>query len=247
VTVWPRLVANGPRVSVILPTFNERASLGRLYGLLAEALRGVSSEVVVVDDASPDGTASLARSLQDPIPTRVIERRGKKGLASAVEDGFAAAHGDILVVMDADGSHPPAAVPVLIHAVEGGGAEFALGSRWVPGGSAPGLSRGRRLISAGATFLARPLVSVKDPMSGFFAFRRQILSRGRLAPIGYKIGLEVLVKCRPRPVAELPIVFQPRFAGESKLGGAEVGKYALHILRLYGWRLFGSHRASSTR
>lgn len=240
-------MAKGPLVSVILPTFNERASLELLYPSLAAAVRTHSTEFVVVDDASPDGTAELARSLQSPVPTRVVERPAKLGLASAVEAGIAAAHGEILVVMDADGSHPTGSVPALIRAVQDGGAEFALGSRWVPGGSAPGLSRGRRTISAGAAVLARPLVSVHDPMSGFFAFRRTILSRGRLAPIGYKIGLEILVKCRPRPVVELPIVFCPRIAGESKLGSGEIGGYLLHLLRLYGWRLFGSRRASSTR
>lgn len=241
------VVANGPLISVILPTFNERASLEQLYPALAESMRALTAELVVVDDGSPDGTASLARSLQTPVPTQVVERPAKLGLASAVEAGIAAAHGDVLVVMDADGSHPTAAVPALVRAVQDGGAEFALGSRWVPGGSAPGLTRGRRMISAAAALLARPLVSVHDPMSGFFAFRRSILSRGTLAPIGYKIGLEILVKCRPRPVVEVPIVFRPRTAGRSKLGSGEVGQYALHVLRLYGWRLFGSRRASSTR
>jgi dolichol-phosphate mannosyltransferase len=240
-------VATGAMVSVILPTFNERASLERLYPALAEAVKTRPAEFVVVDDGSPDGTAELARSLQSPVPTRVVERPKKQGLASAVEAGIAAAKGDVLVVMDADGSHPSTAVPMLVAAVEAGGAEFALGSRWVPGGSAPGLTRGRRLISAGASLLARPLVSVHDPMSGFFAFRRTILSRGHLAPIGYKIGLEILVKCHPKPVVEVPIVFRPRTAGESKLGSGEVGRYVLHVLRLYGWTLFGSRRASSTR
>jgi dolichol-phosphate mannosyltransferase len=240
-------VPNGPQVSVILPTYNERDSLERLYPALADAVREFPTELVVVDDGSPDGTAAYARSLQDPLPTRVVERPGQRGLASAVQAGFAAATGGVLVVMDADGSHPASTVPVLVRAVDGGGAEFALGSRWVRGGSAPGLGRGRRVISAGAALLARPLVGVHDPMSGFFAFRRAILARGRLTPIGYKIGLEILVKCRPEPVVEVPIVFRPRVAGRSKLGSGEVGKYVLHLVRLYGWRLFGSRRASSTR
>ncbi len=238
----------GPQVSVILPTYNERASLETLYPALAEAVRALSAELVVVDDGSPDGTAAFARSRQTPLPTRVVERPGKMGLASAVLAGFAAARGDLLVVMDADGSHPASSVPALVHAVDAGGAEFALGSRWVPGGSAPGLTFGRRLISAGAAILARPLVStVHDPMSGFFALRRTVLARAQLAPIGYKIGLEILVKCRPRPIVEVPIVFRPRVAGESKLGRSEVVQYARHVVRLYGWRVFGSRRASSTR
>jgi dolichol-phosphate mannosyltransferase len=239
---------SGPvEVSVILPTFNERRSLEKLYPPLAHALAGFGSELVVVDDGSPDGTAAYARSLQEPVPTTVLERPRKLGLSSAVLLGFAHAAGSTIVVMDADGSHPPEDVSNLIRAVRSGGAEFALGSRWIPGGSAPGLSLGRRLLSAGAALLARPLISVHDPMSGYFAFRQAILSRGTLAPLGYKIGLEILVKCRPDPIVEIPIVFRPRIAGESKLGTGEIGEYARHVGRLYGWRLGGSRRASRTR
>ncbi|EQD49560.1 dolichyl-phosphate beta-D-mannosyltransferase precursor, partial [mine drainage metagenome] len=104
-----------------------------------------------------------------------------------------------------------------------------------------------RLLSTGAALLARPLVSVRDPMSGFFALRRSILDRRPLAPIGYKIGLEILVKCRPAPIVEIPIEFRPRLAGESKLARGEIGRYLRHVGRLYGWRLGGPQRASSTR
>ncbi len=241
------LVTSPLLVSVILPTYQERTSLEHLYPELARSLDGKSAELVVVDDGSPDGTAAYARTLQSPLPTMVVERGQKLGLASAVIAGFERSTGETIVVMDADGSHPPAAVPTLVQAVTTGGAEFALGSRWVRGGSAPGLTRGRRLLSSGAAILARPLVSVKDPMSGFFAVRRSVLSRGTLAPVGYKIGLEVLVKCRPDPVVELPIVFRPRTAGESKLGSGEIAQYVRHVARLYAWCLFGSRRASSTR
>ncbi|HLM91283.1 MAG TPA: polyprenol monophosphomannose synthase [Thermoplasmata archaeon] len=234
-------------VSVILPTYQERGSLEHLYPALSRALAGFSAELVVVDDGSPDGTAEFARSLQSPVSTVVVERGRKLGLASAAIVGFERSAGETIVVMDADGSHPPEAVPTLVRTVTDGEAEFALGSRWVPGGSAPGLTRGRRLLSAGAAVLARPLVAVRDPMSGFFAFRRSILERGTLAPLGYKIGLEVLVKCRPAPVVEVPIVFRPRTVGESKLGRGEIAHYLRHVSRLYSWRLFGSRRASSTR
>jgi dolichol-phosphate mannosyltransferase len=240
-------VATAPLLSVIVPTYNEREALAQLYPALSSALRGHPAELVVVDDGSPDGTAAYARTLEDSLPTRVLERAGKLGLASAVEAGFAAAKGDVMVVMDADGSHPPEAVPTLEGSVRRGGAEFALGSRWVTGGSAPGLGRGRRLLSAGAAVLARPLVSVRDPMSGFFAVRREVLGRAPLEPIGYKIGLEILVKCHPNPVVEVPITFHPRTAGESKLGSGEVGRYLRHVARLYAWRLFRSRRASRTR
>jgi dolichol-phosphate mannosyltransferase len=240
-------VPSAPFLSVIVPTYNERDSLARLYPELCAVLSRYSSELIVVDDGSPDGTAEYARSLSGPMDCTVLERGRKLGLASAVHDGFARARGEVLVVMDADGSHRPSSIPDLVAAVTTGGAEFALGSRWVPGGNAAGLSRGRRLVSSGATALARPLVRVKDPMSGFFAFRRSILGRAELSPLGYKIGLEILVRCRPNPIAEVPIAFQLRTAGESKLGRGEIGQYLRHVGRLYAFRIFGSARASSTR
>lgn len=236
-----------PLVSVVIPTYNERGSLTTLYPELCAALAPYAGELIIVDDGSPDGTASYAASLQGPV-TCVVRNRGRKmGLASAVQEGFGQARGSVLVVMDADGSHPPAAIPKLVDAVTQGGAEFALGSRYVPGGSAPGLSRTRRWISRAATALARPLVPVKDPMSGFFAFQKRILARAALSPVGFKIGLEIMVRCHPRPIAEIPILFRPRTAGESKLGQGEIGRYLRHIGRLYGFRLTGSRRASSTR
>jgi dolichol-phosphate mannosyltransferase len=240
------LVPSGPLVSVVIPTYNERASLVTLYPELCSALARWPSELVIVDDGSPDGTAEYASSLSGPVPVVVVNRGRKLGLASAVEAGFARAQGSVYVCMDADGSHPPAAIPSLVAAVQGG-AEFALGSRYVSGGRAPGMSPARRLISRGATALARPLVPVADPMSGFFAVRREVVARSALSPLGFKIGLEVLVRCRPRPIAELPIVFRARSAGTSKLGQGEVGRYLRHIGRLYGFRLTGSRRASSTR
>jgi dolichol-phosphate mannosyltransferase len=246
-TAVAALVTTAPLLTVVIPTFNERETLERLYPRLSAALAGHPAELVVVDDGSPDGTAAFARTLSAPLPTHVLERPAKLGLASAVQAGFDEAQGDVIVVMDADGSHPPEAVLRLEAAIRDGGAEFALGSRWVAGGSAPGLTRARRILSGGAGLLARPLVSVRDPMSGFFAVRRDVLARAPLHPIGYKIALEVLVRCRPRTIAELPIVFRERSAGESKLGRGEIGLYLRHLGRLYSWRLGRAFRASRTR
>jgi dolichol-phosphate mannosyltransferase len=240
-------VPTEPLVSVVLPTFNERRSLETLYPELCRALDGIASEIVVVDDGSPDGTAAYAETLVGPVPCNVQNRGRKLGLATAVMDGFTHSRGRVIVVMDADGSHPPAAIPLLVRAITDGRGEFALGSRYMPGGSAPGLSRRRRFVSRVATGIARPLVSVADPMSGFFAFSRTLLDRAPLSPLGYKIGLEIMVRCRPDPIVEIPIAFRPRSAGKSKLGGGAMRAYVRHIARLYGFRLAGTNRASSTR
>ncbi len=240
-------VPSAPLVSVVIPTYNERESLVTLYPEICAALTAYASELIIVDDGSPDGTAAYAETLSGPVPC-VVQNRGRKlGLASAVQEGFARARGAVVAVMDADGSHPPSAIPRLVEAVTTGGAEFALGSRYIAGGSCPGLSWSRRLISRGATALARPLVPIADPMSGFFAFRREVLGRAPLSPLGFKIGLEIMVRCRPHPIAEIPISFRPRTAGSSKLGQGEIGRYLRHIGRLYGFRLAGPRRASSTR
>jgi dolichol-phosphate mannosyltransferase len=241
------LVSDLPAVSVILPTYNERPALAQLYPTLAPIVASLRGEVIVVDDASPDGTAELARGLVGPPRPIVLERQGVRGLSSAVLAGIERSTAPVIVVMDADGSHPPEVVPTLVAALTAGGAEFALGSRRVPGGRAPGLTPGRSLVSLIARWLARPLTKVRDPMSGFFAVRRDVLARAALAPIGYKIALEILVKCRPRPWVEVPIEFRPRIAGESKLDGRESANYLRHLARLYAGRLDPRRRASSTR
>jgi len=230
-------VAAAVDVSVIVPTYRERACLERLDAPLLAALRPFPHEIVVVDDSSPDGTGDwVLERERSGAPYRLLSRPQKSGLASAVIDGLRASRGDCLVVMDGDGSHPPELIPELVAPIRGGRAEFVLASRHRPGGSDPGLVGVRRTVSWGATLLSRPLTRVTDPMSGFFALDRRILARGQLAPIGYKIGLEILVKCRPSPVAEVPLVFRPRIAGESKLGAHEFVLYLRHLERLYAWR-----------
>ena len=234
-------------VSVVVPTLNEREAVGLLAPRIAAAMRGIRYEVVVVDDDSVDGTAAEVQRLSVQFPWRLYVRHGQRGLASAVVLGMQIAAGKVIVGIDADGSHPPEAIPTLVDPILTGHAEMTIGSRNVPGGAAPGLPRLRRLLSWGASMLARPLTPVKDPMSGFFAVRRDVLERGALAPLGYKIVLEVLVKCRPSPAIEVPYVFAARAAGESKLGSGEIGRYVRHVGRLYAWSLVGRRRASTTR
>lgn len=239
--------SGAPGVSVILPTLDEAACLRAIAERIVGALRPYAYEVVVVDDESRDGTPEVVRSLAERGPFRLLERHGVRGLSSAVLDGIAASRGEIVVVMDADGSHPPELLPRIIDPVRLRAAEFVLASRHVPGGDVGEMARGRRALSAGAALLARPLAHVKDPMSGFFAVRRSVLERAPLRPLGFKIGLEILVKCRPSPIEEVPFTFADRIAGESKLGTRVIGAYLRHLARLYAWRVSVVGRASSTR
>lgn len=210
-----------PRLSVIVPTYNERENAPRLaVELRAELERaGMGDfELLFMDDASPDGTAEAVRSLGDP-RIRAVDRKGlPSGLAHAVIDGFSRAASAHLVVMDADLSHPSALVPRLIEALESGSA-VAVGSRYVPGGGSEGWPLKRRIASRTACLLGRLVTSVRDSTSGFFAVERKALEGVRLNPLGFKIGLEVFAKARHGGrIAEVPYVFRDRIKGESKFG-----------------------------
>ncbi|EQD35922.1 dolichyl-phosphate beta-D-mannosyltransferase [mine drainage metagenome] len=248
---FPRSSDPGPPslVTVILPTYNEREALPPLLRALGEILsrQGFRSEILVVDDDSPDGTAEVARSTALPVPLTVRVRRGERGLASAILFGLREAGGRVAVVMDADGSHPAVTVLPLVKAVVEGGAEMALASRYTSGGETRDWPLGRRLISHGATFLARPLTSARDPMTGFFALDRAILSRSSLDPVGYKIALEILVRSRPAPIQEVPFVFTERSVGRSKMGAREMARYLRHLGRLYRFRILNQRPRGSGR
>lgn len=185
-------------------------------------------ELIVVDDGSPDGTADLAESYADTHPVRVVRRPGKAGLASAVLAGFAEARGDVLVVMDADLSHPPEAVPRLASAIEEG-ADLAVGSRYVTGGGTEDWPLKRRVVSRAACLMGNVLVPIRDCTSGFFAIRRSALDGVKLNPIGFKIGFEVMARGRYKKAVEVPYVFRDREHGKSKFGRREVMQYVVQL------------------
>jgi dolichol-phosphate mannosyltransferase len=215
-------------LSVVVPTYNEAGSLPQLAERLSGALGEREWELIVVDDGSPDGTADIAAALAPRIPVRVVRRTGKAGLASAVVAGFAAAGGDILVVMDADLSHPPEVVPALVAAIEHG-ADLVVGSRYVKGGGVMDWPFDRRAVSRVACLMGNLLVPVKDATSGFFALRRSILDGVKLNPIGFKIGFEVIARGRYAKVVEVPYTFRDRELGASKFGRREIAQYVVQL------------------
>jgi dolichol-phosphate mannosyltransferase len=233
------------RVSVIVPAYREAENLPELIQRL-DALRAaphnLDLDLVIVNDDSGDDSEAAVAGTNQPW-ARISTRTTERGLSSAVLHGLRLAKHPYLVVMDADLSHPPEAIPRLISALEEG-ADFAVGSRYAPGGSTDDRwTFFRALNSRVATLLARPLTNLKDPMSGFFALRRATFdSAAPLNPVGYKIGLELLIKCRCRKITEVPIHFASRVRGESKLTLKEQLRYIRHVGRLMKFKLRRRHR-----
>ncbi|MGC9307839.1 MAG: glycosyltransferase [Thermoplasmatota archaeon] len=225
-----------PRLSLVVPTYNEADNLPYLLERVATALQNVDFELVIVDDDSPDGTADRAEELQEQYDfLTVVRRTGKRDLALSVIEGFHCSSGDVLTVMDADLQHPPEKLVDLLKAIDDG-ADVAVGSRYVPGGEIEKWSFLRRMSSKGATGIAHLLLpgcrEVRDPLSGFFMLRREVIDGIELQPIGYKILLEILIRGRCSHVEEVPITFQDREHGSSSLVANEYGKYLRHLLRL---------------
>jgi dolichol-phosphate mannosyltransferase len=218
-----RMPASQLDLSIVVPTYREAANLPVLVPRVADALNStpLTWELIVVDDNSPDETVSICRRLAESYPVRLIVRTAERGLSSAVIAGMRAARGDILLCMDADLSHPPESIPTIASALgDDPNTDFVIGSRYVQGGrTEDGWGLLRWINSRGAILLARPLTRTSDPMAGFFALRRNAFhaTESTLNPVGYKIGLELLIKCGCRHIVEVPIHFSNRLHGASKL------------------------------
>lgn len=230
-------------LTIVIPTYNERDGLAELARKLFEAAgsAGVDLEVVIVDDNSPDGTGQVADELARTYRVKVIHRAGKLGLGTAVVEGFAVATADIVGVMDADFSHPPALVPKMLAAFRSTQAQVLVASRYVPGGSTPNWPLKRRLLSRAACLLARPLSPIRDAASGFFLIQRDIARNVAIKAGGFKICLELIVRGWPTRLVEIPYQFDDRELGESKMSTREASGYLFQLKDLYllRWSRFG--------
>jgi dolichol-phosphate mannosyltransferase len=195
-------------------------------------------EIIVVDDDSPDATWKAAEELvSENSHLRVIRRRGQKGLATAVVEGWKAAKGDILGAIDGDLQHPPETLSELLESIIGTNVDIAVASRHVDKGGVSDWNMLRRLVSWGASFFATFMLpgilrTVRDPMSGYFLVRRRVIESVALKPRGYKILLEVLAKGKYKTVTEVPYIFEERKEGGSKLGPKQYMEFVLHIAKL---------------
>jgi glycosyltransferase involved in cell wall biosynthesis len=226
------------KVLVVLPTYNEIENLERV----AKGIRATGSDILIVDDGSPDGTGELADRLAQADPgISVIHRPHKLGLGSAYIAGFTLGleRGyNLLVEMDADGSHLPEHLPAIVEAAERGGG-IGLGSRYVPGGSVSGWQWPRLVLSRGANLYCRAVLwlSVRDATSGFRCYTRKVLEAIDLQGLiseGYSFQVEMVYQavCRGFQVVEVPIHFEDRVAGKSKVSEDEVTKALLNVLRM---------------
>lgn len=225
-------------VSIIVPTYREIKNLPLLIARLTAVHQQLAAlELLIMDDDSNDGTETYINSLNQPW-IRLVIRKQQRGLSAAVIEGLALARHEFLVVMDADLSHPPEKIPAMLNILQAG-ADFVIGSRYVTGGTiSANWSIWRRLNSKVATFLAYPLTTAKDPLSGFFALHQSTWLRGRtqVNPIGYKIGLELMIKCHCQAIQEIPIDFIDRQHGQSKLSWRQQWQYLWHIGQLFRYR-----------
>jgi len=230
------------QISIIIPTYNESQNIISILKSIGSNLpKNLHTEAIVVDDNSPDGTGKLVedylknfKKMAD-YTIEIIHRKAKDGLGSAILKGIQQAKGDTIVVMDCDFSHPPQIIPKLIESIKKYQYDIVVASRYIKGGKIQGWSLKRKFMSKFATLIAKKGLGIdaKDPMSGFFAFKRNIIKGLNIDAIGYKILLEILVKTKDVNIKEIPYTFQDRKFGSSKLNIKTIFDYFRSVLKLY--------------
>ncbi len=239
--VAPAQALGGPELSIIVPTFNERENVEELVRRIDAALPGVAWEVVVVDDDSTDGTAGLVNDLaRRDRRVRCIHRIGRRGLSSACIEGFLSSSAPYFAVIDGDLQHDERVLPAMLECLRGGEHDIVVGSRYVAGGGIGDWDARRAKLSRLSTTLAKKTLGVvlSDPMSGFFALRREVLHDvvRDLSGVGFKILLDIFATSkRPLRFHELPYEFRTRKAGESKVDS----NVALDFLTMLLQKKFG--------
>jgi len=234
-------------LSVIIPTFNEEENILTIIAEVDAVLRknNINGEILVVDDNSRDRTIALVRELHTKKENvNILVRMEDHGLSQSVADGFSHASSDIFVVIDADLSHPPALIPQMYNEIRAGN-DVVIGSRYMEGGGIRKWPLKRRLISIGATFLGRLLFpDITDPVSGFFAIRKEVIAHAPLKPKGYKILLEVLGKGTWENDKEIPFEFVDREVGSSKLKVKTITEYAGQVVDITLYSFFHHESAA---
>ncbi|MEK7172650.1 MAG: polyprenol monophosphomannose synthase [Patescibacteria group bacterium] len=227
------------KISLLIPTYNEAENI---ESILKRSIRvlgdvGAKYEILVVDDASTDNTSAIAQGIiegKGKVIRRVSEKRS---LSLSVIDGIKNSGGSIIIVMDADGSHPPEIIPCFIENVQSG-YDLVIASRYCKGGATRDFPLKRKIASRFACLLGRAVTDIKDNTSGFFCIKRDCLDIGQLNPSGFKIGLEIFVKAKYKAYKEIPFVFLDREKGKSKLKAKTICQFIYHLCQLLNYKLF---------
>jgi len=233
---------DNPQVSIILPTYNESQNIVSLLKSIAEHIpKNVKTQAIVVDDNSPDKTGMIVeeylRNLKKlaNYSVDVIHRKTKAGLSSAILHGISHAKGEHIIVMDSDFSHPPQIIPKMLESLKKSHYDIVVASRYVKGGGIINWPVKRKIISKFATSLAKYFLNIetKDPLSGCFGFKKNLIKDLKFDAIGFKILLEVLVKSDSRNIKEIPYTFTDRKFGSSKLDSKIAIDYIKSMWKLY--------------
>lgn len=224
-------------LSIIIPTYNEAENIPILLQEIAAVGMTDPYEIIIVDDNSPDGTATVAKTYTNRYPLRVIVRETDRGLGAAVRAGFDAANGSYLAVMDADLSHDPTLLPEMLASLKQG-TDIAIGTRFHTHSEVEGWHWFRKATSVCGVWCAKQLSGASDPLSGLFMIRRSVIAETSLDTKGYKILFEILVKGNWKHVVELPYTFRMRRHSTSKLNMKEYGRFFLQVARYWWYRRF---------
>jgi dolichol-phosphate mannosyltransferase len=240
------VVSQGKReLTVVIPTYNESPNLAALFqqfALLRSTWRP-SIDLLIVDDDSPDGTSRIAAELgaQAGVPTQVLVRHGRRSMGAAIVEGLRQCDTDLVCVMDADLSHPPSLLPLMLERLNG--FDGVVASRYAAGGRIPHWPAHRRIISLVARAIAQGVIRTPstDPLSGFFLLRRASIEAIPLTGLGHKPLFEILAQAE-LTVYEVPYVFRNRENGRSKLGTRAVLEYLRLTMSLWQRRVRTQHR-----
>lgn len=248
-------VATGLDLSIIIPTYNERHNIVTLLdGIEKNIPRTIFCEILVVDDNSPDGTGKIVENYinsttvqNKSCPVRILHRDNRRGLIQALLAGIDNSKGSIILVMDADLSHPPEFIPDILKELKHDPNCVVVASRYAVGGSIKGWPYKRKLVSVFAARIARHFLNlgnITDPISGFFAFPRFLTQKIKFETDGYKLLLELLVKSKDEvSIREIPYTFVERRYGKSKLDASTIRDYLKAIWYLYR---YGSKPVATT-
>jgi len=229
-------------LSIIIPTYNESQNILKMLESIEEHLpKELVTETIVVDDDSPDRTGDIVdnyiknRKNNTNHRIKIFHRKTKKGLSSAILEGIKHSHGELVLVMDSDFSHPPQIISRVIDELNHSDYDIVIASRYVKGGTISQWPYKRKVMSKVATKISKSGlgINVSDPLSGFFAFKRKIIDGINFDAIGYKMLLEMLVKTKDVSVKEIPYTFTDRKSGSSKLNLKTITDYLKAVWRLY--------------